>query len=66
MVVQDDGHGFDPAQSGESSGLSGMRERVTLLGGSFHVETAPGEGTHLTALFPLDDQDQAPFAEDSP
>ncbi|MFN8590435.1 MAG: PAS domain S-box protein [Thermomicrobiales bacterium] len=66
LVVQDDGRGFDPAQIGESSGLGGMRERVTLLGGTFQVETAPGEGTHLTALFPLDDQDQAPFAEDSP
>ena len=31
-----------------------MRERVELLGGTFELETAPGEGVHITAEFPLD------------
>ena len=33
-------------------GLMGMQERATLLGGSFHVETAPGEGTRITVQLP--------------
>jgi PAS domain S-box-containing protein len=55
VVIHDQGQGFDPDQQRESIGLSGMRERVELLGGRFDVETAPGEGVHLTAEFPLED-----------
>ena len=39
-----------------SSGLSGMRERVLLLGGYVTIESAPGSGTHLTAELPLGSQ----------
>jgi signal transduction histidine kinase len=58
VIVQDEGRGFDPAKRVESSGLSGMQERVALLGGMFELVTAPGEGVHLTAEFPLDEQAQ--------
>ena len=34
------------------AGLVGMRERVTLLGGSFRVESAPGQGTRLSVEIP--------------
>ena len=56
VSVADRGVGFDlPAvrRSGEGSGLAGMQERVTLLGGRLTIETLPGTGTHLTAVFPL-------------
>ena len=59
MVIEDDGRGFDVSNAleragqGESLGLLGMRERVQLLGGKLEIETAPGEGTNLTARFPL-------------
>lgn len=58
LSVTDDGVGFDlPShpdvltRSGHF-GLMGMRERATLLGGSFHVNTAPGEGTDVTVRIP--------------
>lgn len=55
LVIHDQGRGFDLEQSGESSGLGGMRERVELLGGSFDLESVPGGGVHITAAFPLDE-----------
>ena len=63
VVVHDQGQGFDPRQHRESSGLSGMRERVELLGGTLALETAPGEGVHITAEFPVAELAQRPSAE---
>ncbi|MFZ0981574.1 MAG: sensor histidine kinase [Candidatus Acidiferrales bacterium] len=34
-------------------GISGMRERVQQLGGTFELESAPGRGTTLRATLPL-------------
>ena len=54
IVVQDWGIGFDPNEVGEDRfGLAGMRERARLLGGRISVESAPGEGTRITAELPL-------------
>jgi signal transduction histidine kinase len=56
IQLEDHGAGFDlelALQAGSSSGLIGIRERVSLLGGDFSIETAPGEGTCLTVTFPL-------------
>jgi signal transduction histidine kinase len=51
--VADEGRGFDPdAVSGEGFGLIGMRERVTLAGGSLELRSAPGDGTTITAVLP--------------
>ncbi len=58
LSVIDDGVGFDLprrpdilTQAGHF-GLMGMRERATLLGGSFHIDTAPSEGTRVTVHLP--------------
>jgi signal transduction histidine kinase len=58
LLVKDDGVGFDVertlvrvARQGRL-GLVGMAERVRLLGGVFDVESAPGEGTVVTAALP--------------
>jgi signal transduction histidine kinase len=52
VEIGDDGAGFDPdAVSGGSIGLSSMRERVDLLGGSLDVLSRPGGPTVVTALF---------------
>jgi PAS domain S-box-containing protein len=53
LVVWDDGDGFDPEVTSTGGGLSGMRERVELLGGTLTVEAPPGGGTLLTAELPL-------------
>jgi len=61
IQIADDGIGFDVEasfQRGESSGLSGMRERAALLGGRFMVQSVPGEGTTVTAELPLGPQEE--------
>lgn len=61
LIVRDDGAGFDAARwrehaaSALCSGLSGMSERVQLLGGALEVDSAPGRGTRIAATFPLSD-----------
>lgn len=59
LSIQDDGRGFDVSttladlESGRHIGLSSMRERATLLGGSLRVESVPARGTTLTLQVPL-------------
>ncbi|MDV9192895.1 sensor histidine kinase [Streptomyces sp. SR27] len=59
LDVRDDGRGFDPLSRPERSraeggfGLDGMRARAERLTGSVTVETAPGEGTAISARVPL-------------
>ncbi|MCL4535332.1 MAG: histidine kinase, partial [Bacteroidetes bacterium] len=59
-VVEDDGSGFDvddvlrPGSRPQSLGLLGIRERVTLLGGTFDIKSQPGRGTRLTVEVPFD------------
>jgi two-component system sensor histidine kinase DegS len=58
LSVEDDGVGFElPARPDVLTyaghfGLLGMRERATLLGGMFRIDTAPGEGTRVTLHLP--------------
>jgi signal transduction histidine kinase len=42
------------AGRGESQGLTSMQERVTLAGGAFEIESAPGRGTTIRARFPFE------------
>jgi PAS domain S-box-containing protein len=51
IAVDDAGAGFDPDHVGtqDTSGLTGMRERITLLGGEFKIESQVGGGTRLLA-----------------
>ena len=61
LVVRDDGRGFTPGtQLGPDQGhfgLSGMRERIDRLGGSFSVESHSGGGTTVRARVPMRDYD---------
>ncbi len=53
LVIADDGVGFDPtAVPPDRFGLIGMNERVRLLNGRFHLQSAPGEGTHIEMVLP--------------
>jgi PAS domain S-box-containing protein len=55
LQVTDDGRGFESDECtrsngpGERVGLSGMRERLSLLGGRFEAQSEPGSGTMVTA-----------------
>jgi signal transduction histidine kinase len=59
LIVEDDGIGFDVEQVMGSHvqegnlGLYGMRERASLLGGTFTIESTPGTGTSIFADIPL-------------
>jgi signal transduction histidine kinase len=54
VVIEDDGHGFDPdAVDDERLGIIGMRERVELHEGRLTVESASAAGTTLVAEVPL-------------
>jgi PAS domain S-box-containing protein len=54
ISIEDEGQGFDPAQSPEnrsSFGLLIMRERVESVGGSLEIESVPGRGTRVMLRF---------------
>ena len=54
LVIKDDGRGFDPATIAQNRyGLTGMNERMKLLGGELHIQNAAGAGTQIEATVPL-------------
>ena len=55
LAVQDNGVGFDPTQQQTRPclGLSGMRQRLSLVGGELLIDSAPGGGTSIVARAPL-------------
>jgi signal transduction histidine kinase len=62
LDVVDDGTGFDPDRLPVTGGADGgfgiaaMRSRTAALGGTFTVESAPGQGTALAVSFDLDNE----------
>lgn len=58
VEVLDNGKGFDLAAISDrpTSGLSGMRERASLLGGYLVVESFLNQGTQIVAALPVTDQ----------
>jgi two-component system, NarL family, sensor histidine kinase DegS len=57
IVIADDGQGFIAGSQRNSKvrplGLTSMRERIELLGGSFQLNSQPGSGTEVTATIPI-------------
>lgn len=55
VEVRDSGPGFDPATISTDGhfGLAGMRDRVEILGGSFDLQSASGQGTTIRVSLPL-------------
>ncbi|MBI4862612.1 MAG: HAMP domain-containing protein [Candidatus Riflebacteria bacterium] len=60
LLIEDSGSGFDESSgSGKrlhGIGVLGMRERVTLLGGEFLLESSPGEGTTVRVRIPVQEE----------
>jgi signal transduction histidine kinase/ligand-binding sensor domain-containing protein len=58
LEIRDDGCGFAADRPDfcptDHFGITGMRERVEQLGGSFSVRSVPGEGTSINASLPLE------------
>ena len=53
-TIDDDGQGFEEGTiRPDALGLTGMRERLALVGGSLEIESAPGRGTTVAAQVPL-------------
>jgi signal transduction histidine kinase len=53
LSVRDDGSGFDTSASRDGFGLLGMQERISLLEGRLSIDSAPGEGTLVSAHIPI-------------
>lgn len=58
ITVTDNGRGFSveagkPESTRGGLGLTGMQERIELLGGTFVLKSAPGSGTMIWARVPL-------------
>ncbi|MFI5499269.1 histidine kinase [Nocardia asteroides] len=58
LDVADDGRGFDPDDLDDPAehrghGLPAIRARVRQLGGTWAIESAPGDGTVLSVAIPL-------------
>ena len=52
LNIVDDGVGFLVKEVSESMGLSGIRDRVTLLRGQFDIASKPGKGVSIHIEFP--------------
>ena len=60
LVIRDDGSGFDsdsPREAGH--GITGMRERARLSGGTLRLESRPGHGTSVSVTVPLPDEERS-------
>lgn len=54
LTVRDNGRGFEPTDADDGGlGLAQMERRAKAAGGAFYVSGQPGEGTTVTAAFPL-------------
>jgi PAS domain S-box-containing protein len=71
ITVADQGIGFDTTAltdraktGGGGWGLFSIRERLTLLGGRFEIESSPGHGTRFRLFAPRDSAQEAVRAPD--
>ena len=57
LVIKDNGKGFimENIESKKTLGLLGMKERITLLGGSYEINSIPGNGTNIIISLPMTD-----------
>ncbi len=54
VIVEDDGKGFDPAQTGrDCHGVGNMIQRMAEVGGQCVVVSKPGKGCHVEFTIPL-------------
>lgn len=54
VYIQDDGIGFDPEKIKNGIGLNNIRSRLQAFSGNLTINSAPGKGCELIAVFNLD------------
>jgi signal transduction histidine kinase len=54
LQIKDNGVGMTDRKKLNSFGLVGMKERISMLGGEFTIDSAPEKGTRLMISLPLD------------
>jgi signal transduction histidine kinase len=64
--VSDDGVGFDSSKLSYGTGLQGMADRLSALGGELEVRSSPGAGTTVAGRLPIRDQSVGPEERTSP
>jgi signal transduction histidine kinase len=52
VTIADDGAGFEPGIAVEGHGLTNMLDRISAVGGTVRVDSAPGRGTTIRAHIP--------------
>ena len=59
LIIEDDGVGFDTvavqARDEVPFGLTGMSERIALIGGELGIESVPGSGTTVQIRVPMEE-----------
>jgi signal transduction histidine kinase len=56
LIISDDGMGFrlaDKRKRAQGMGLTGMKERAALIGGTLELESSPGHGTTIHVHVPV-------------
>jgi PAS domain S-box-containing protein len=55
LTVRDSGPGFDPDEAvrGSGLGLTSMKERLKVMGGTLSIQSQRGQGTTIQAVVPL-------------
>lgn len=53
LTVRDEGVGFDRSQVGHAGGLIHLQDRVSALGGTLELTSAPGAGTTVRVRIPV-------------
>lgn len=57
LTVQDNGIGFsEDIPESNGIGLAGLRERITIAGGTLNISSTPKHGTILSAQFPFSEK----------
>ena len=54
--VADDGAGFDPAAAAHGTGLQGMADRLSAVGGRLQIASVRGDGTTISGAVPVNAQ----------
>jgi signal transduction histidine kinase len=58
MSIADNGKGFDKQKVARKRtlGILGMKERSTMIGGTYEITSSPGHGTTVVVSVPLERQ----------